>query len=427
MVQSNQKEIFKLILDTFVKTYETLQAERGEKRPQSLADISPEKLQVIKEAVYNAGSKGILGEIKKNISFENYRPFSDAIASEIAGKLDIKVQCVIKAGGKKLEDQIHFIETKRPEYKPLYPALLGEAKFNKDNDKYNYVCLMEYLANYISFHEMIFKSKNQDKLRINKAINLIFDVLSEIYWKEYNKYSSPNLPLLYLEDRIKSRLYIGRKRFNTEVKFPSVHKGVFENFDDLLEKEIQIEDTVLHSFNHCLPSIKDVIKEVTPSFTTLVHGDAHPANIMIDLFNIDSPVRFLDPNVYIKNSDYLYDMGKMIHWLDKFGFIALETATSKKIVNVTYESVNDKIKIQYEFDSSFPNINRICELKDYSLECVYKHIEAIADYFEDTHWKKRLNIAIASAYIGGLAYVDKPNQFLICLVEALRYLNKFIV
>ena len=86
-----------------------------------------------------------------------------------------------------------------------------------------------------------------------------------------------------------------------------------------------------------------------------------------------------------------------------------------------------KIKIQYELDSSFPNINRICELKDYSLECVYKHIEAIADYFEDTHWKKRLNIAIASAYIGGLAYVDKPNQFLICLVEALRYLNKFIV
>jgi len=426
MVQSNQKEIYRLILDTFVKTYETLKVERGRKRPQSFKDFSPDTLKTINEAVCKVVSKGICGEIAKNVSFKNYRPFSDAIASEIAGKFDIKVQCALKAGGKKLEDQVHFIETKRPEYKPLYPAFLGEAKFNKDNGKYNYVYLMEYLADYTSFHEMIFKSKNQDKLRISKAINLIFDVLFKIYKKEYNEHSIPNLSFLYLEERIKSRLCIGSKRFNTEVKFPLDHEGVFEDFNDLLEKEIKIEDTVLHSFNHCLSFIEDRIKEVTPSFTTLVHGDAHPANIMINLFNMDSPVRFLDPNIYIENSDYLYDMGKMIHCLDKFGFIALEMSTSKKIVNVTSESVNDMIKIQYEFDPSFPNSNRICELKDYSLECVYKHIEAIADYFKDNHWEKRLDIAIASAYIGGLAYVERPNQFLICLVEALRYINKFL-
>lgn len=426
MVQSNQKEIYRLILDTFVKTCETLKVERGRKRPQSFKDFSPDTLKAIKEAVCNVVSKGICGEIAKNVFFKNYNPFSDAIASEIAGKFDIKVQCALKAGGKKLEDQVHFIETKRPEYKPLYPAFLGEAKFNKDNGKYNYVYLMEYLADYTSFHEMIFKSKKQDKSRINKAVNLIFDIFLKVYQKEYNEHSVPNLALLYLEERINSRLQIGRERFNREVKFPSGHKAVFGDFNNLLDKEIRIEGNVLHSFNHCLSSIEDTIKEVTPSFTTLVHGDAHPANIMINLSNLDSPLKFLDPNPYIENSDYLYDMGKMIHWLDKFGFIALERETSKEIIKVTAESVNGKIKIHYEFDLDFPNINRICELKDYSLECVYKHTEAIADYFKDTHWKKRLNIAIASAYIGGLTYVDKPNQFLICLIEALRYLNKFL-
>ncbi len=425
-MQSDRKEISRLILDAFVEACETSQAERGKKRPHSLKGMSSETREVIKKAVCNAVSQGIRGEIEKNTSLEKYESFSDGIASELTGRLDIKMQYTVKAGSKQLEDQVHFIETKRPEYKSLYPAFLGEARFNKHNDEYNYVCLMEYLADYTSLHEMIFKSQNQDKWEVSKAIDSVFEVLFRMYREEHNKFGKPNLISLYLEERIKSRLREGKERFNTEVIFRPQRRSFFKDFEALLQTKIEIGNVVLNSFDHCLASIENVINEVTPSFTTLVHGDAHPANFMINLSNTDFPVKFLDPNVYIQNSDYLYDMGKMIHWLENFGFIALERTRSKKIVNVTIEPRNGKIKIEYEFDPNFEGIDRLFELRNYSLGCAYKKIEAIADYFEDTHWRRRLDLSTASAYIGGLKYVDEPSQFLICFVEALRYINKFL-
>jgi len=165
----NQHQFLSNLLKTYSKYLPKPEFKDIESRPQQIEDISPELLLEMKKCTLDALNKGIPEILEDNIRLEKYFPFSDAVASQIIGKIDINISMVIKVGNSKLKEQFDYIENQKPQYKKLYPLILGKSEHN---DKCAY--LMEFLNEYISLHDMIFVENEISTEEIKMAIDCIF-------------------------------------------------------------------------------------------------------------------------------------------------------------------------------------------------------------------------------------------------------------
>lgn len=420
------KKEAEVLLKEFLRIYALSKRKISWRRlfpPRRLEEIPVDFRQRMKRMIATILSRGVQKILEDQIILERYTPFLDGVASKMVGKIDARpeLRYVIKLGDKKFKDQIDCI--KNSKYRHLYPKIYAEGKLGED-----YACLMELLP-WDSLHKLIFETKARSPEQIKKAIDIVFKTLEDIYSTEHHPYSQPNLNELYIA-RLRERKDKGCQELKkATVPVPTESEFIKEkNFDILFNFPVKINGTEYISFNECIGRIEKQLPNFIPPFTTLVHGDAHPGNIIInDVDPSALPMYFLDPNAYIQKSDYVYDFGKMFHWLETGGFIILERSEQEQPIKIDFnlQKNNGIIQISYNISQDRGlDLSLINEYRRVAIEAVEQKFQYLISKFEDSSAEKRLPLSIASAYLGGFNYFKEFHQVMIVYSECLKYLNK---
>lgn len=249
-----------------------------------------------------------------------------------------------------------------------------------------------------SYADYIFRGKG-DGDEIIRIGDRIIDALIPAYKSTVNKNLKPNVSGLYL-DRIKKRLKSAR-----------ASDKEFKAFTNSTQQKINGE--TYKKPETYLEKIEKNINKFEASFTTFVHGDCHPENILVEMEknNREIDIKFIDTKDWYEG-DYIFDMGKLCHYLEV-------TGPAETIKNPPAPTIDLKgFDITYNLNRSDP-VNRV-------IQNVLLATSKFADSTSDTHWKNRYNLSMASNLLGlpaGRLEADKRNSAFILYAEGLKYLS----
>ncbi|MBA7468197.1 hypothetical protein ES707_03438 [subsurface metagenome] len=380
------------------------------------AKLPKEIKYLIKKVLIEASKKGTTANL--NIDIGIYEKFSEAVGSDIVGKLNFSGCVFIKAGREieKIKKQANYIKNLKPKLRDLFPKIIGIKVENG-------ICiyLMELLGTYASLHEMIFKRYSD--WQIMNSIDGVIKLVGKIYSDEIDRKNIPQAKELYQDLRIEESISQGREKYKKgEIIIRDDWKIFFPNgIESLLISKIKINDYLLESFNIYNGLLSKKVTSLSPSFITWIHGDLHPGNIMVNHNMPGCEIKLIDPNPdFEKGSDYLYDMGKLLHWFDMMGFVVRERELNEEIVKLDIKKNNDIVNISYIIDE------RYSDLKGQFFDYAFKKIKALGETFNDTNLLPRVYLSVASAYFGGLKYFIDFKYIIISYVEGMKYLSKAV-
>lgn len=402
-------------------------------RAQHLEELSPTIVEEIRDLCVSALQAGMPDILRENIVISKYSPFSEAVASEVVGEINVEVKFVVKVGGEELKRQIESMKNQGSTFRGLYPEIYEEQELQG-----SYACIMELLYDYFSLHKMIFRKCAKNQLEVQRALDCTFANLERIYLASKNSFNLPNLAGFYARERILQKVIAVSQDIDKWLFLTLGYSGVLRGgFEALRDCVIRVDGNQLRPYNECAAILEERINDrgsqIGLGFTTIVHGDAHPGNIMIKILGDSCQMKFLDPNPCVVG-DYLYDMAKMVHWLDKVGLLILERETEQTIINVDVDDTGSIIEVNYGLTDKIQDselkqeisIQEICNLKDWALKYVYMKTEALANILGDTGCQSRMELALAAAYFGALVRLTEPTHLVVAFVEGLKHLNSFL-
>ncbi len=388
------------------------------KLPQEYKDL-------IKKTLEETFQKGTLANLHPDITV--FEKFSEAIGSEYVGKANFKGYLVVKAGKNVagIRKQANYVkELLKPELRELFPRIINVSDKNGIG-----ICLMEFLETYNSLHDMIFVKRYND-WQIMNSIDKVLELVGKIYLNETDRKNIPQASELYQHLRIEESISKGIERYKKgKIKIQDTWKSFFPNgIESLLNSEIIIDGQLFQPVTRYINTISEKIDKFNPNFVTWIHGDLHPANIMVNLNAPGCEIKLIDPNPdFEKGSDYLYDMGKLLHWLDMMGLVAFERESekelrksNKEIIKLDLKKDDDKIYISYIIDKEYS------DLKGRFFNYTFEKIKALGKAYNDKNLLPRLYLAIASAYFGGLKYFTDFKHIIISYTCGLEHLYKTI-
>lgn len=202
------------------------------------------------------------------------------------------------------------------------------------DDSEPYAYLMEQFSEadgYQSLAKALFKSPLCDEAVGEEAKRLIggaLDILFAAYAATVDEKRMPNIDAVYL-GRIRERLGMAASK-----------DGVFRS------APISVNGHDYGPWENYLANIRkrgDRLRALQPGFTCVVHGDAHPENIMFRYNGRSVDYRFIDPKDW-GEGDYMFDVTKLAHYLDVAG--PLEQIPNNQPA-VTCECRAERIAITY--------------------------------------------------------------------------------
>lgn len=386
-------------------------------RPRSIEEIAPRIVEGLRDIAIKALQEMIPELTKEKVKITDYTPFEAAIASKVVGTVDVNLgHLVIKVGDASLERQVDYMKGFRGTPFEIYFPKVYEIDRITGAE---FACFMEHLQGFSSLHDLIFLKGVNGSV---EATNKVFDVLQGIY-ESFRQPGIANLRECYIQ-RIIQRVQ------DAKAKFGDLAITTDYRFADLLDTTIQLGDLTLLSYNRAISLLADLdLDSSAPSFTTFIHGDAHPANIMFNNDHFEN-LKFIDLNGDLRRSDYMYDIGKFFHWVDNYGLIALERALKKEFVRINIDKAGDYAKVSVDnsaFFSGFTKAQRIFELRDEILARLNQRWKKFSRDVGDTQGPIRFHLSVASAYLGGLPHQSEKTHLALVFVKGLEYLNRFLL
>jgi hypothetical protein len=263
-----------------------------------------------------------------------------------------------------------------------------------------YAYLMEYFDEHIGLEEILFGNPVADD-DIFRTVTSILDCLFEAYKRSTHRLHKPNLDEIYFK-RIRDTL--GSLR------------NVDGEFDRIMQSsEVVVNGTLCEQYELYLKRLSSKVSEYEPGFTTFVHGDPNPENILVKISTHAVDVKFIDVKEW-GDGDYLFDIAKLVHYI---------------LITGPVERLHNPIQAQLLFPSE-----RTVEL-NYSLgrpavlDAVAKMIEKRTEQFAaelgDIHWRQRFALAMAANLLGlplGRIKREKRESALILYSEGLKWLRE---
>lgn len=263
-----------------------------------------------------------------------------------------------------------------------------------DGPPYGYV--MESFSGFIGFEKVCFASEPVGA-DVRRAGDRALDLLLSAYETSRTYLLKPNLRTIYL-DRIRSRLREASELSNELEEFAK--QGAIINGEECAPHE-----EYLSKIERGLPSIE-------PTFSTFVHGDAHPENILVRINPAKVDAKFIDPKDW-PLGDYLFDIGKLLHYLEV-------TGPAERIEEAPIATVDRDTRVLTYALRRSEQVTRLSA-------DVRARIAAFAGNVGDPSWSERLSLSIASNLLGlpaGRWAAGKRNSALITFGEGLLWLRR---
>lgn len=241
-----------------------------------------------------------------------------------------------------------------------------------------YAYLMEYFPKedgWRSFEDRLFPGEGTptapgEALRLMHAV---LDILFEGYAASIDERMLPSIGKDYVE-RIRERLEAAEK-LDPVFRSRTLHRG----------------DAELAPWKQSLERIagaKARLDAIAAPFSTVVHGDPNPGNIMLRTSMSSVEVKLIDPKDWGRG-DYLFDIAKITHFLEATG--PIEKPGGGAALSLNRRAIDGGV-LDYAFTT--PEVSR--ELVQACLERVGQFAEAHGDVC----WRDRYELAMAANILG---------------------------
>lgn len=284
---------------------------------------------LVRQAVENGLELG-----RANLQSE---PMTEGSTAEVVERISLGLRFVFKLQkSEKLIDEARVIQSIRKNrrlpaaFRDSFPAVYA---VKDDGEPYAY--LMEEFSKmdgYQSLAQALFRSPLCDEALGAEAKRLIggaLDILFAGYAASKDDKRMPNIDSVYL-GRIEERLEAASRKDTSFRSIPITVNGTDHEPWKLYLTRIRSQGEHLRALQQ--------------GFTCVVHGDAHPENILFRYDRHCVHYRFIDPKDW-GEGDYLFDMTKLAHYLDVAG--PLEQIPDNR-PEVTCEPGLERVSISYD-------------------------------------------------------------------------------
>lgn len=269
-----------------------------------------------------------------------------------------------------------------------------------------YAYLMEFFRRedgWLSLENILYSNDKQVELNhhyVVRLINSVLDILFDGYTASVNMRLMPNIN----ED------YIGR--IVERLGAAAAKDGRFE------PKAIVVNGKKLKPWTDYIKIIESngqKIGSLNPKFTTVVHGDPNPGNILLKVEISEVSMKLIDPKDWV-TGDYLFDITKITHFIDGTGAIEY----SLEADNCAFEKGETHNLLTY-------NIKHRIWASPF-IEACKNRVSQFAEKHADRNWEIRYQLGMAANLLGLPANrIDKQRSTyaLMLFGEGLIWLDKF--
>lgn len=337
------------------------------------------------------------------------RPLSGGNTAESVAELTLHAPFVFKLDSKesKLAAEGRIMRDARNDSRLTEKARSAWPVVYAIREEAPYAYLMEYFPRdegWISLEDRLYPVAGSQSTSDSDAIRFVhavLDVLVETYASSANMRTVPSIDQDYV-GRIINRLQAvaDDKRFASQpLRINGEH---FEPWQHYLDR---------------LKANKGFIAAIAPPFTTIVHGDPNPGNLMLrtDLHSIE--VKLIDPKEW-QIGDYLFDIAKITHFVEGTG--PIEKPAHGEPTQVEYVETGGKAELRYRIDQ--PAWTRGV------VDACLDRVRQVAQSKGDEQWLARYELAMAANLLGlpeGRLKKQRPHAALALYGEGLRWLKRF--
>lgn len=271
-----------------------------------------------------------------------------------------------------------------------------------------YAYLMEFFPEdegWVSLEDRLYPINQDHAVTSDQAIrhmHTVLDILFEGFTGSVNKRNNPSLMEDYYS-RIKERLEETSKKDDRFASAPLIVNG--EHLKPWAQYLQVIERSEAY---RALIACK---------FSTVVHGDPNPGNLMLRTNSTGEELKLIDPKEW-EAGDYLFDICKITHFLECTG--PVEKPISGEALRAEFSRNNGAATLSYD----------ICA-PDWTTALVAACRERVKEFAEsngDRYWLERYELGMAANLLGlPLARLSngREHSALILYGEGLKWLHRF--
>jgi hypothetical protein len=188
---------------------------------------------------------------------------------------------------------------------------------------------------------------------------------------------------------------------------------------EFASRPIRINGTELPPWQDSIAAVsKANLQALGPAFTTVVHGDPNPGNIMLRSSSTgELELKLIDPKEWT-TGDYLFDVAKLTHFIEATGPVEKPSRGSTPRVNLTTATTPATLSYVVEQPSWTGPVVAACREK----------AAAFATAHGDREWEARYELGMAANLLGlplGRLQKGRRDAAMILFGEGLLWLNRF--
>jgi hypothetical protein len=260
-------------------------------------------------------------------------------------------------------------------------------------------------AGYISLEDRLYPKpgeKQPTSHQVQRFVDYSLSLLLSAYKSSVDRRTEPNLFADYVS-RISERL---KETSRSDPAFAS--------------RELSVNGRRLPPWAEALKMIhahEGKVRELSPHFTTYVHGDPNPGNLILREVDERIEVKQIDPKEWA-TGDYLFDVTKLTHFLEGTG--PAEKPASGQPPRANLSEKGGRPELTYDLQPA-PWTKDV-------VDAIKERVAAFAGAHGDKHWELRYALGMASNLLGlPLARLGhgRRDAALILYGEGLLWLDEF--
>lgn len=278
-------------------------------------------------------------------------------------------------------------------------------------DKVPYAYLMEFFPKqdgWVSLEDRLYPVNQDQPVTLAEAtrlMNKVLDILFEGFEGSLNKRITTSLDADYYK-RIKERL---AETSIKDKRFASIPLTVNDERIEPWEHYLKVMDRNLV-----------YMAKIASPFSTVVHGDPNPGNLMLRSTMAGVELKLIDPKEWVIG-DYLFDICKITHFLECTGPVEKPVTGKPTLAGFEFGDAGAVATLSYD-EVHVPEWTTVL------VNACLEKVRTFAQTHGDEHWTARYELGMAANLLGlplNRLNKDRNHSALILYGEGLKWLHRF--